>query len=68
MTPKEKSEELIRKFNRGMEYYMLTANEKEEAKRIVEIAVLEIIDVCSLLEPYLGFDYWQQVKQEINKL
>ena len=45
---------------------MLNTKEKEEAKRITEIAVLEIIEICSYLEPYLGFNFWQQVKKEIE--
>lgn len=67
MTPKEKAEELVDKFTlylgtdvTGQEYYV---NELD-AKRCALIAVDEILQLC----PLANRDYWEQVKQEIEKL
>jgi hypothetical protein len=72
MTPKEKAEQLIRK------YYSFGINKEgqtlswDESKQCALIAVDEIIN--NSLE-YMGCDlndgeiiYWQEVKQEIEKL
>ena len=72
MTPKEKAEELYYK------YYQIVADcgyPEEKAKQCALIAVDEIIDECG---NWIGgtndgwdterFDYWQEVKQEIEKL
>ncbi len=58
MTPQEKAEQLIRKFN------------NDDWQRCSLIAVNEIIHYLTIV---LGvdkedFEYWQQVKEEINKL
>ena len=70
MTPKEKAEQLIRK------YYTFGINKEgqtlswNECKECALIAVDEII--LSLDYDYIGFErqnkYWQEVKQEIEKL
>lgn len=65
MTPKEKAENL---FNR---YYAITGP-FTEAKQCAVIAVDEVIDILSLLPygmEYLShIDYWEEVKEEIEKL
>jgi hypothetical protein len=68
MTPREKAVELVHKFGMENQYY-------ERAKQCALIAVEEIINVaqpqCHIqsahnLEETL--EYWEQVKQEIQKL
>ena len=68
MTPKEKAKELVDKFK---QYSWMSYTEgfeetsiKESAKQCALIAVDEIMKVLN------GYDfyYWQEVKQEIEKL
>ena len=74
MTPKEKAEELFNKY-----CYAIRYNEKDSeywtniiyAKNCALIAVDEIlkyIDEDGFIYPSPQFEYWQEVKQEINKL
>ena len=71
MTPKEKAEELVDKF-----YPMFTNSVRDTlSKQCALIAVDEILKELSPLELHpLGtyinpkIDYWQEVKQEIEKL
>ena len=73
MTPKEKAKELVEKFlfiyRPSMHPPYLKAN--EAAKQCAKIAVDEIL---LLLQIQIGFrdyeasKYWQEVKQEIEKL
>jgi hypothetical protein len=74
MTPKEKALELVHKFltckDYSNSYYVIPI--QDDAKQCVLIAVDEIIN--NSLE-YMGCNledgeiiYWQQVKQEIEKL
>ena len=61
MTPKDKAKELVDKYK----FYL--GNEVEninEAKDLTLIAVDEIIESCN----YINKWYWQEVKQEIEKL
>jgi hypothetical protein len=65
MTPKEKAHELVDKM------YHYQWREKQRAKQCALIAVDELIDQCwSYREIDLGLalEYWQEVKQEIEKL
>ncbi len=63
MTPKEKADQLIRRFT--LDFTMDFALTKQASL----IAVDEIIEFMS---PYVNskeaYDYWQEVKQEIEKL
>ena len=76
MTSKQKAEELLdimSKQTYKIQPYAGANYETEEigyegGKKCALIAVNEIINHCSLVEPFLGFDYWEQVKQEIEKL
>jgi hypothetical protein len=66
MTPKEKAEELVNRFIYRRTDYV----EIDDAKQCALIAVDEII---YYLEITLGvdkedFEYWQKVKEEIEKL
>ena len=64
MTPKEKAEEL------HVEYWYLT-NDERLAKKCALIAVNEILEEALGLDDndyQSKYDYWQEVKQEIEKL
>jgi hypothetical protein len=62
MTPKEKAEELIEKYNDVYEGITLGIAKKHWTKQSALIAVDEI------LKDTLNIYYWQEVKQEIEKL
>ena len=65
MTPKEKAIDLVDKM------YHYQWREKQRAKECALISVQELIDQChSYREIDLGMslEYWQEVKQEIEKL
>ena len=73
MTPREKAEQLVGKcfdtfINDKDEHYVKTA--WELSKQCALIAVDEILNVTAGLNGWMdGFQsYWQQVKQEIEKL
>jgi hypothetical protein len=74
MTPKEKAKELVNKFQKQI-FFDVTDNrlDIDEAKGCALIAVDEIIksqkccDECQM-EGSIEMAYWQQVKQEIEKL
>jgi hypothetical protein len=75
MKPKEKAEELIDKFEN---YSFMDIDKKissfNSAKQCALVAVDEIINTGLLLDSSIyvmvktSLDYWQQVKQEIEKL
>lgn len=62
MTPKEKAKELVLKY-----YLLIPMNTISFAKQCALIAVDEILNLYWLHDKK-GFDYWQEVKQEIEKL
>ena len=69
MTPKEKAKELVHK------YHKIHAINNYEVKQCALIAVDEIDDIYQKLTPkdipyyyLLELEYWQEVKQEIEKL
>jgi hypothetical protein len=68
MTPKEKAKELVYKFKddlykqRGVTIYT------EDAILCALIAVDEILNSINPFGQFLGKDYWQEVKQEIERL
>ena len=72
MTPKEKAEELVGKcfdtfINDKDEHYVETA--WKLSKQFALIAVDEILKVTVGLNGWIdGFQYWEEVKQEIEKL
>lgn len=72
MTPKEKADELIDKM-----YYISRYDDKEDynpamawerAKQCALIAVEEIMGTIDAEDHVILYNYWQQVKQEIEKL
>ena len=68
MTPKEKAKQLVYKFKddlykqRGVTIYT------EDAILCALIAVDEILNSINPFGQFLGKDYWQEVKQEIERL
>jgi hypothetical protein len=68
MTPKEKANELIAKFNNELiaDTYVIYQN-VDESKRCALIAVDEIIKTFDCTTPQ-SIEYWQEVKTEIQKL
>ena len=68
MTPKEKSEELVEKFM--LWKFQKCELTKKQAKQCALIAVDEIIDSI-IIKNYSDadkYDYWNEVKQEIENL
>lgn len=61
MTPKEKAQELVEKFS------VVGLQVREEGIHYALIAVDEILNV-GFLDTNDLYEYWQEVKQEINKL
>lgn len=60
MTPKEIAEELVNKYDETLTYL----ESKEKAKQCAIIAVNEILKHCyEVMKPF-----WEEVKQEIEKL
>jgi len=74
MTPKEKAKELVDKFtfiDNGEKFQLITTKDKIKAKQCALIAVDEILDTISTIYDYdfsVLNPYWQEVKQEIEKL
>ena len=66
MTPKEKAEELVDKFNKpDTTHYPYVHN----AQQCALIAVDEILDMVKHTPiEFIETDYWQEVKQEIERL
>jgi len=65
MTPKEKAQELVDKFNYESKHYLML-----DAKQCALIAVNEVIE--ALHEHHwqnrLIIDYWEEVKHELEKI
>jgi hypothetical protein len=73
MTPKEKAKELIEKYLKldieiGGQYDGYLTMKMHDAKQCALIAVDEIINIIDAEDQFILYNYWQQVKQEINKL
>ncbi len=70
MTPKEKAEELVLKFKElPQEGTMMCYLAFEISKQCALIAVREILNLASFYNDTQGeVTYWQEVKQEIEKL
>jgi hypothetical protein len=63
MTPKEKAKELVDKFT------VIGLQQRNEGIQCALIAVDEIINVTAGLKGWIdGFQYWEEVKEEIEKL
>jgi len=64
MTPKEKAKKLFDK----MYWHFRTIADKDICKECVLIAVDEIINECGDRFLFSKCDFWQEVKEEIEKL
>jgi len=62
MTPQEKAIELVDKFS------VVGLQQRNEGIACALIAVDEILDINSVDKDYDLCDYWNEVKQEIEKL
>jgi hypothetical protein len=76
-TPKEKAEELFDKFRTEILSFLGDRIKDQNAKRCALVAVNEIIDSHNKIQNFLfneiGYlitrpEYWQEVKEEIEKL
>lgn len=80
MTPKAKAKELFKKYSKGKDEHGWALCEFDScAKKCALIAVDEMINMCKLYHIHnividtkiyteLSISYWQEVKQEIEKL
>ena len=75
MTPKEKAKELFDRFDFIYSYDGLGIMDdeftKDDRKQCALIAVQELIDQCHgyrEIDLGMSLDYWEEVKQEIEKL
>jgi hypothetical protein len=71
MTPKEKAQELIKKFSFNTRCFSETKGWEDsffDAKECALIAVDEILSINSVDKDEDLSNYWEQVKQEIEKL
>jgi len=68
MTPKEKAKELVDKLKNGLWKDRGVSIYSEDAIYCALIAVDEIVNAINPFGQFLGKDYWQEVKQEIELL
>jgi hypothetical protein len=71
MTPKEKSKELINKFTDPVRWRLGQENVTQRAKECALIAVDEILSMGIMSDSgnwRMAKSYWEEVKQEIEKL
>lgn len=73
MSPQDKAKQLVEKYRtyvRLADKYDLNLGSDEIyiAKECSLLTVDEIIKHCAQVEPYLGVDYWNEVKTEIEKI
>jgi hypothetical protein len=64
MKPKEKAEQLVDKFDDTLTYL----ESKSKAKQCALIAVNEVWNALESARVFEEYDYWQEVKKEINEL
>ena len=68
MEPKLKAKELVEKFKNDLFKQRGVTIYTEDAILCALIAVDEILNSINPFGQFLGKDYWQEVKQEIEKL
>lgn len=69
MTPKEKAEELFNKYYSYLKSNLMDDKEAiDDAKQCALIAVDEVIYETSFEVPNIRQRYWQEIKNEIEKL
>ena len=67
MTAKEKAKKLVDRFNEHIEYDTNFKDETSKAKKRALICVDEVLKVAATIADK-KFDFYTEVKQEINKL
>ena len=67
MTAKEKAIELVQKYL-NIEFCLLTDNQAKQCALICVDEILESHYKMTIVAFLKTYDYWQEVKQEINKL
>ena len=66
MTPKEKAEELFNKYYSYLKANLMHDEEaREDAK---ECALITVDEILKIIHTNMEDKYWQEVKQEIEKL
>lgn len=76
MKPKQEAKELVNEFIHNSRYFedgIKFSENAEAAKQCALICVDKILETCPEKENEIfgiskGIEYWQEVKQEINKL
>ena len=68
MTPKQKAEELFQKYYNNYGYYGIPVDAIKNSKQFALIAVDEILKITWVDKFLIVEDYWNEVKQEIEKL
>jgi hypothetical protein len=68
MTSREKAVQLVQQMYLNGSTDSCEVYRENAAKRTALVAVNELIDHCEQVEPWLGYDFWVQVKKEIEKL
>lgn len=68
MTEKEKARELVDKLKNGLRKDRGVSIYSEDAIYCALIAVDEILNAINPFGQFLGKDYWQEVKKEIEQL
>lgn len=71
MTPKEKAEELVDKYRMTIISYLNDRMKHQNSINCALIAVDEILNIVDTIYDYdrnVLYPYWQEVKQEIEKL
>jgi hypothetical protein len=63
MTPKEKAEELINKFTHPVRWKMGQEDIKQRAKQCALICCNEVLGYMGADR---GYEFWTEVKQEVN--
>tara|TARA_R110002033_G_scaffold1510_4_gene13085 strand:+ start:4417 stop:4620 length:204 start_codon:yes stop_codon:yes gene_type:complete len=67
MTAKEEANKLGNKFYKGSVFDYDKQGHIDECKRAKEIALICVDEILRIL-PFTDVKYWQEVKEEINKL
>lgn len=68
LTPKEKAEELVDKYRDTIMSFLSDNMKDMNAKKCALIALNEILNIISESYDIDHIKYWQEVKQEIEKL
>lgn len=64
MTAKEKAVQLVLKYSPKLPFY----TEKDNKQKSKECALICVDEIIKTIQPHLSTSWWQEVKEEINKL